>query len=131
VVQAVVASATPTGWVLSDQRQKEQEERRKNRPAAGNDPHKLPLEAKKKVSPTSYISADAPPMLFVHDESDSTVPVWNSDEFVEAMRAAGAEDITYMRYDNDSGHGVFGRNIEETAPAREAFFKRTLKKKDN
>ena len=131
MVQAVVASATPTGWVLSPERQKQSDERRKNRPATGNDTRSLPLKIKKQVSPTSYISADAPPMLFVHDNSDSTVPVWHSDEFVEALRDAGAKDVTYMRYDNASGHGVFGRNIAETGPAREAFFERTLTKKTN
>ncbi|MCK5175762.1 MAG: alpha/beta hydrolase fold domain-containing protein, partial [Planctomycetes bacterium] len=129
MVQAVVASATPTGWVLSPERQKQSDERRKNRPATGNDTRSMPLKVKKQVSPTSYVSADVPPMLFVHDDSDSTVPVWHSDEFVEALNAAGAKDVTYMRYDNGSGHGVFGRNIAETGPAREAFFERTLIKK--
>ncbi|MCP4786786.1 MAG: prolyl oligopeptidase family serine peptidase [Fuerstiella sp.] len=104
-VQAVVASATPT------------------RPSFGNGSD----EVKNRVAPMSYVSADSPPLLLFHDEADRTVPVVNSDDLVKALKAAGARDITYKRYTNNSGHGVFGRNAKETLPMMEAFFARTLK----
>ena len=104
MVQAVVASATPTTPRL----------------VFGKD-HPETL-----IQPMSYITADSPPFLLVHEESDRTVAVSNSDEFVQAMKAAGATDITYMRYTDGSGHGVFGANKDETWPAMEAFFKRIL-----
>ena len=81
------------------------------------------------IKPMSYITADAPPFLLFHEESDRTVPVSNSDDFVRAMKAAGAKDINYMRYTDGSGHGVFGANQDETWPAMQAFFDRVLRKK--
>ena len=104
-VQAVAASATPT------------------LPRFGRGSDKV----KKLVAPMTYVSADSPPMLLFHDESDRTVPIINSDGFVKALKNAGAKDITYKRYTNNSGHGVFGRNAKETVPMMEAFFARTLK----
>ncbi len=104
-VQAVVASATPTLPTFG---------------SASN-------EVKKLVAPMTYVSAVSPPMLLFHDQGDRTVPVANSDGFVEALKKAGAKDITYKRYNNKSGHGVFGRNAKETTPLMEAFFARTLK----
>ena len=104
-VQAVAASATPTLPKFG----------------RGSD------EVKKLVAPMTYVSADVPPMLLFHDESDRTVPVINSDGFVEALKNVGARDITYKRYNNNSGHGVFGRNAKETVPMMETFFARTLK----
>jgi len=109
MVQAVVASATPT------------------RPRVrGGSAHDA-----KKIAPMTYIAADAPPLLLVHEESDRTVAVSNSDDFVKALREAGAKDVTYMRYTDGSGHGTFMANIKETGPAREKFFERTLKSRDS
>ena len=106
MVQAVVASATPTVPRLG-------------RGVEGD---------VKKIQPMSYISADAPPFLLVHEESDRTVNVSNSDNFVKGLKEAGAKDVTYIRLTDGSGHGTFQRNIKTTGPAREAFFKRVLMK---
>jgi acetyl esterase/lipase len=83
------------------------------------------------IQPMSYVSADAPPMFLVHEESDPVVPVSQSDDFVKALKEVGARDITYKRYNDGSGHGAFFRNMKETGPAMEAFFARTLMKKAN
>jgi acetyl esterase/lipase len=107
MVQAVVCSATPTGPRLRYSSE----------------------EDEKKISPMTYVSNTAPPFLLIHEESDRLVPVANSDNFVKALRDAGAKDVTYMRYEDGSGHGVFLKNIKETGPAREAFFERTLRMK--
>ncbi|HIF33496.1 MAG TPA: hypothetical protein EYQ75_17990 [Planctomycetaceae bacterium] len=98
-VQAVAASATPT------------------LPKFGRGSDRV----KKLVAPMTYVSADSPPMLLFHDESDRTVPDIHSDDFVKALKNAGARDITYKRYTNNSGHGVFSRNAKETAPMVEVF----------
>jgi len=103
-VQAVVASATPT----------------RPRVRLGKP------EDVKLIQPMSYVSGSAPPMLLVHEESDRTVSVEDSDVFTKALEAAGAPDITYMRYTDGSGHSVFGRNLKETGPAMEAFFARAI-----
>lgn len=104
-VQAVVSSATPT----------------LPRIRGGADFH---VEL---IQPMSYVSADVPPMFLVHEESDPVVPVSQSDDFVKALKEVGAQDITYKRYNDGSGHGAFFRNIKETGPAMEAFFARELK----
>jgi hypothetical protein len=33
---------------------------------------------------------------------------------VKALKEAGARDVNYERYDDGSGHDVFGRNINKT-----------------
>jgi acetyl esterase/lipase len=105
-VQAVAASATPTTPGLR----------------GGSD------EDVKLIQPMNYVSADAPPFLLFHEESDRTVPVRHSDDFAKALQEVGAKDVTYRRYTDGTGHGVFMRNIEETGPALEEFFARTIGK---
>ncbi len=105
-VQAVAASATPTVPRLR----------------GGSE------EDVKLIQPMSYVSAEAPPFLLFHEESDRTVNVSNSDDFVKALEKAGAKDVTYRRYTDGTGHGVFSRNIQETGPAMESFFARTIGK---
>lgn len=125
-VQALVVSATPTSFLIPmSDRQRQANQRN----AAPNSFQLLSDELKAKLSPMSYISAEVPPMLLVHEASDKTVGVYQSDNFIEALREAGAGDINYIRLGDKSGHGVFQRNIAFTEPAREAFFKRILKAK--
>jgi dipeptidyl aminopeptidase/acylaminoacyl peptidase len=61
----------------------------------------------------------------MHGTEDRTVPVVQGDQFVEALKNAGAKDVTYMRYEK-AGHGVFGQHADETEPATEKFFARTI-----
>ncbi len=103
-LQAVVASATPT------------------LPHFGTGTDTI----KHLVAPMTYVSRVATPLLLIHDADDRTVPVENADRLVTAPKTAGAQDVTYQRYTNQSGHGVFQRNAEETKPLMEAFFARTL-----
>ena len=80
-----------------------------------------------KISPITYVCADAPPFLLVHEASDRTVGVYHSDEFVKSLKLVGATDVTYMRYEDGTGHGTFMANQQETQPAMEKFFERVLK----
>jgi hypothetical protein len=75
----------------------------------------------------TYISADVPPIYLVHGAADDKAPVSHVDDFVRALRAAGAKDITYKRYADGTGHGAYVKHIEEARPAREAFLMRTLR----
>jgi acetyl esterase/lipase len=122
MVQAVVASATPASFSvpMSDRAKARRQQPQRVR-------YEMSEETKKKVSPITYVTADAPPFLLVHEISDRTVGVYQSDKLVEALKAAGAKDVTYKRYEDGSGHGVFGKNIRETGPMREAFFDRVLR----
>ena len=134
MVQAVCASATPTNWLvpMSDRaRQRRQASANSNADATANrpknDPTMLPNGMKIKISPITYVCADAPPFLMVHEASDPTVGVYHSDEFVKALKAVGATDVTYIRYEDGSGHGTFAANQKETGPAMRKFFDRVLK----
>lgn len=123
-VQAIVASATPTSFLIPmSERGKERFERETLNP----DPERDDL--RKKISPISYISPETPPMLLFHEESDRTVGVYQSDTFVKALREAGAKDVNYVLFGDGTGHGTFRANIAITEPMREAFFARTLNHK--
>jgi dipeptidyl aminopeptidase/acylaminoacyl peptidase len=128
MVQAVCASATPTNFLapMSDRaRQRAASESNGNGDASR--PTQLSKEIKAKISPITYVSADAPSFLLVHEASDRTVGVYQSDQFVEALKKAGATDVTYMRYEDGTGHGTFMANQQETKPAMKKFFDRVLK----
>ncbi len=117
-VQAVAASATPTSFLIpmSERGRANFEQQSSTRAES----------LRKKISPISYVAADAPPMLLWHEESDRTVGVYQSDTFIAALRKAGAKDVNYVLFGDGTGHGTFQRNIAVTEPMREAFFARTL-----
>jgi acetyl esterase/lipase len=79
----------------------------------------------REASPASYIRADAPPLLLVHGVDDAVVIIDSTDEFVKAMKDAGA-DIAYLRCEG-AGHGVMGQNARETTPAMLSFFEKHLR----
>ncbi|MFH1301660.1 MAG: prolyl oligopeptidase family serine peptidase, partial [Planctomycetota bacterium] len=56
---------------------------------------------------------------------DRTVDVSQADRFAEALKAAGAKDITYHLYP-EAGHTVFNQYRKETYVLMEEFFDRTL-----
>jgi dipeptidyl aminopeptidase/acylaminoacyl peptidase len=118
----VVASATPASFLIpmSDRARRTQQQQGRASLNMGDG-------IKRKISPVTYVNADAPPFLLFHEVSDGTVGVYQSDKLVEALKAAGAKDISYERYEDGSGHGVFMKNINKTGPLREAFFDRVLK----
>ncbi|MHC4399389.1 MAG: alpha/beta fold hydrolase [Planctomycetota bacterium] len=123
LVQAVCCSATPTDFT-SWGGQRDNSFLKRGLLAG---PEATFDERVKKVSPICHVRADAPPFLVVHGTGDRTVPIGQGDRFVEALKKAGAKDVTYMRYEGD-GHGVFGQRSGETYPAMEKFFARTLGK---
>jgi len=133
MVQAVVASATPASFMIpmSDRARADQQPNNQRSDSGAQSQRQsrfnTDAEVKKKISPITYVNADAPPFLLFHEVSDSTVGVYQSDKLVEALKAAGARDVNYERYEDGSGHGVFTRNIDKTGPLRAAFFDRVLK----
>ena len=121
LVQAVCCSATPTdfsNWGGPG----------KLSPAelsllAG--PAETLADRKKQASPISYVGPDAPPFLIIHGTADRTVPFSQGERFATALKNAGAKDVTFLEFE-DAGHGVFGQHSDETYPAMERFFARTL-----
>ena len=79
-------------------------------------------------SPTSYINEkQLPPILLIHGTVDTTVPIAGTDEFVESLKNAGHNDVTYLRVEG-ANHGVaYEHNLDRTFQAMDEFFDRTLK----
>lgn len=129
MVQAVVSSATPASFMIpmSDRARGTQQQQSGDQQQSRSS-FDMSDEQKKKISPITYVTADAPPFLLFHEISDSTVGVYQSDKLVEALKTAGAKDVSYERYEDGTGHGVFSKNIDKTGPMREAFFDRVLRK---
>ncbi len=76
--------------------------------------------------PIGYISRDAPPLFLIQGTADRVVRAELTDDFVEKMKAEGA-DIEYLRIEGGD-HGVaYNESLEVTAPAIETFFAKHLK----
>ena len=118
MVQAVCASATPTDF-LNWREPGVVPERLGRTFLAG--PSDTLRDRARQASPITYARGDAPPFLLIHGTADETVPIGQSDRFANALRAAGAEQVRYMIFDDES-HGVFQRQRLLTYPAMKAFF---------
>ena len=123
-IQAVVCSAPPTDLVNWDG--KSDFDPRRGKRLLGTSDLEEGLALAKKCSPVTYAKKGVP-FLVVHGTADRTVPIYQGDSFVEALKKTGA-DVTYIRVDG-AGHGVFGQASKKTGPAMESFFKRTLMEK--
>ncbi len=79
-------------------------------------------------SPAAYVNETRlPPMLLIHGTADATVPIAGTDEFVDALKKAGHDDVTYLRVEG-ANHGVaYEHNLDQTFRAMDAFFQRNLK----
>ena len=97
--------------------------------AAGSPPTELGRDvpmAKPEWWPIGYISADHPPLFLIQGSDDRIVRAELTDEFVEKMKAAGA-DIEYLRIDG-ARHGLaYNEKLDLTDPAIEKFFAKHLK----
>ena len=96
---------------------------------AGSPPTELGRQspmAKKEWWPIAYISADHPPMFLIQGGDDNIVRPALTEDFVNKMRAAGA-NIEYLKIDG-VGHAVaYNERLSITDPAMEKFFAQHLK----
>jgi acetyl esterase/lipase len=74
------------------------------------------------ASPIHYVSKDDPPFLIIQGGDDATVPVGQSQEFAQALKAAGVD--TVLEIARGRGHGLGGPRFE---PMIKAFFDKHLK----
>ncbi len=82
-----------------------------------------------KYSPTTYISADAVPILLMHGVEDPIVPVATADVFVDKLKQAGARDVTYVRVEKANHDVVYQQFLDRTMSEMDRFFARTLQMK--
>lgn len=83
-------------------------------------------EAARNASPTSYVSKDDPPYLFIHGTNDPTVPFNQSELLHEALQKVGVESVLVPV--QGGGHGNFGTN--EVTERMRQFFDKHLRGKD-
>lgn len=74
------------------------------------------------VSPLTYVTVDAPPMLLIHGSADDVVPLEESLVLYDALQKAGAP--VQLKIIEGGGHGWF---VEETTDEVGAFFKTALR----
>jgi acetyl esterase/lipase len=92
----------------------------------GGPPDEKRLAAYREASPSSYVSADAPPLLLIYGAADGQVGVETSDLLVSRLQQAGVKDLTYLRL------GTYGHcphsllRVPWVAQAVDAFWLRTL-----
>ncbi len=121
-VQAVVSSATPTDfeyWPL------DWDSVSAVSGLLGEPLAEASVELKRRASPTAYVRADAPPLLFVHGTADRTVPPSQTDRLVLGLRKAGDKQVRSMIF-NGEGHDVFKSKKSLTYKAMREFFKDKL-----
>jgi acetyl esterase/lipase len=97
--------------------------------AAGSPPTELGRNtqmSKTEWWPIGYISADQPPLFLIQGGNDNIVRPALTEDFVEKMKAAGA-NIEYLKVEG-AGHGVaYDERLEITDPAIETFIAKHLK----
>lgn len=93
----------------------------------GGPPEGARLASYEQASPGRYVSATTPPLLLIYGADDEQVGVETADRFVDELRAAGAEDVSYLRLatERHCPHSLL--RVPWVAPAVDAFFVRALK----
>lgn len=84
-------------------------------------------ETYKAASPITYVSEDDPPVLTLHGDRDTLVPIAQATMLDEKMKAAGASH-TLMIFEGQ-GHGFGGQDAQKSMTATWDFFDQHLKPK--
>jgi acetyl esterase/lipase len=69
-------------------------------------------EIGKQISPVTHVSADDPPMLIIHGDADTLVPIQQAQLMVDALEAAGVEAELVTRPGAAHGWGTMFEDIE-------------------
>ncbi len=82
-------------------------------------------ELLERLSPLRYADAMTAPLLVVHGAHDTNVPVSESEQIVDALRATG-RDVRYLVFDDD-GHAITKReNRARLAPTMSEWLNRAF-----
>jgi acetyl esterase/lipase len=77
-------------------------------------------------SPTSYITNNLPPMLFIQGTKDEIVSPPTVDAFVDKLKQVEGLDVTYLQVTNGVHATAYDMYVETSRNAMERFYTRTL-----
>ncbi len=78
----------------------------------------------RRAAAVSYVDASDPPILVMHGADDRVVPVAQSEEFYEVLKAAGVK--TELVVIPEVGHSWIGKTPESTRTVTKAALQRTM-----
>jgi len=90
----------------------------------GEPESKVPERARR-LSPATYASSSAPPILLIHGSEDPTIDPDQSRKLHAALAAAGAKQFSLMMF-SGAKHNVYLSESPMTSAAVKAFFARSL-----
>ena len=106
-VACAVSFAGPTDWsLLSELEHKHPAYRQLLGYEPGTPADEMDAKAKKDVSPISFVSQDDPPIMQVHGDKDSTVPLKHARNMHERLNSVGVK--TELVIIEGANHGVAG-----------------------
>ena len=106
-VACAVSFAGPTDWsLLSDLEHKHPAYRQLLGYEPGRPADEMDIEAKKDVSPISFVSQDDPPIMQVHGDKDNIVPIEHARNLHERLKTVGVKAELVLI--EGANHGVAG-----------------------
>ena len=78
------------------------------------DPARL-REITKSISPLYAVSADDPPMLLMHGDKDFFVPIYQSEVFLKALKAAGVSSELVVKTGGQHGWPEMEKDVQKFA----------------
>ncbi len=117
-VACAVSFAGPTDWsLLSKLEHKHPAYRQLIGCEPGTPADQMDAKAKRDVSPISFVSKDDPPIMQVHGDKDTTVPLEHARNMHERLKSVGVKsDLVVVEGAN---HGVAGAGPQVTKRATE------------
>jgi len=115
-VACAVSFAGPTDWsLLSEIDHKHPAYRQLLGYEPGTPADEMDAKAKKDVSPISFVSQDDPPIMQVHGDNDTTVPIEHARNLYERLKSVGVK--TELVVIEGANHSVAGAGAQVTERA--------------
>jgi acetyl esterase/lipase len=125
-VACAVSFAGPTDWsLLSEIDHKHPAYRQLLGYEPGTPADEMDVKAKKDVSPISFASPDDPPVMQVHGNADTTVPIEHARNLHERLKSVGVTSELVVI--EGANHGVAGAGPQVTERAKTFVRERLLR----
>ena len=124
-VACAVSFAGPTDWsLLGEIEHKHPAYRQLLGYEPGTPADRMDAKAKKDVSPISFVSQDDPPIMQVHGDKDTTVPIKHAENLHERLKSVGVK--TELVVIEGANHGVAGAGTQVSKRAGEFVRKQLI-----